>query len=87
MDLFINTSLNHISVRCRLVSQPNNKFISNNEKIFNAMALLPITCRIINSQIGPGSTDAYKNSKIRTTKISLDSGASAVILHKCHSII
>ena len=31
LDLFINTSLNHMSVRSRLVSQPNNKLISNSE--------------------------------------------------------
>ena len=27
LDFFINTSLNHMSIRSRLVSQPNNKLI------------------------------------------------------------
>ena len=42
MDLFINTSLNHMSTRSCLVSDPNNKLISNNEQLFNATDLLPI---------------------------------------------
>ena len=29
LDLFINTSLNHMSIRSRLVSQPNKKLKSN----------------------------------------------------------
>ena len=31
MDLFINTSLNHVSIRSRLLSQPKHKLISNSE--------------------------------------------------------
>ena len=31
-DLFIKTSLNHMSIRSRLVSQPNKKLFSNSEK-------------------------------------------------------
>ena len=31
LDLFINTSLNHMSIRSRLVSQPRNKLIFNSE--------------------------------------------------------
>ena len=67
-DLFINTSLNHMSIRSRLISQPDNKFISNNEQLFNAMDLLPITFGVIlplnlrgknsiNSQIHPVTLD------------------------------
>ena len=47
MDLFINTSLNHMFIRFRLVSKPNNKLISNNEQSFNAIDLSPITFNII----------------------------------------
>ena len=93
MDLFINTSLNHVSIRSRLVSQPKNNLISNNEQLFNATDLSPITFGIIsspkprgknstNSQINPGSSDENKNSKVRTIKILLDSGASASIVRK-----
>ena len=39
LDLFINTSLNHVSIRSRLVSQSNKKLISNNEQVFNATDL------------------------------------------------
>ena len=38
LDLFINTSLNHMSIRSRLVSQPDKQMISNNEQLFNATA-------------------------------------------------
>ena len=46
-DLFINTSLNHMSIRYRLVSQPNKKLFSNSEKSINSMDLLPITFGVI----------------------------------------
>ena len=36
LDLFINTSLNHMSIRSCLVSQPKNELISNSEQLFNA---------------------------------------------------
>ena len=79
-DLFINTSLNHMSIRSRLVSQPKNKLISNNEQLFNAADLLPITFGAIlppnprgktskTSQINPGTLDENKNSKVHTIKI------------------
>ena len=34
MELFMNTSLNHMSIQSRLVSQPSNKLIPNNEHFF-----------------------------------------------------
>ena len=37
LDLSSNTILNHMSIRSRLVSQPKNKLISNDEKLFNAI--------------------------------------------------
>ena len=40
LDLFINTILNHISIRSCLVSQPKNKLISNSEQLFNATDLV-----------------------------------------------
>ena len=43
LDLFFNTSLNHMSIRSRLVSQPNIKLISNSEQLFNATDLSHIT--------------------------------------------
>ena len=57
------------------------------------MDLLPITFGIIlssnprgknstNSQINPGTLDENKNSKVRTIKILLDSGANASIVRK-----
>ena len=36
-----------MSIRSRLVSQPNNKVISNNEQFFDARDLFPITFGII----------------------------------------
>ena len=45
--LFIYTSLNHKSVRSRLVSQAKNKLISNNEQLLNVTDLLPITFGVI----------------------------------------
>ena len=88
MDLLICTSLNQISIRSRLVSQPKTKSISNNEQIFNVMDLLPSTFLIIvtsdefgenpiNSQIQLGTMDEDRKSNVLTIKISLDSGASA----------
>ena len=57
------------------------------------MDLSPITFGVIlspklrgknstNSQINPGTTDENKNSKVRTIKILLDSGACASIVCK-----
>ena len=88
LDLLICTSLNQISIRSRLVSQPKTKSISNNEQIFNVMDLLPSTFLIIvtsdefgenpiNSQIQLGTMDEDRKSNVLTIKISLDSGASA----------
>ena len=93
MDLFINTCLNHISIKPRLVSQPDKKLISNSEQLFNATDLLPITFGVIlpsnlrgkistNSQINLIILDENWNPKVRTIKILLDSGASASIIHK-----
>ena len=90
-DLFINTSLNHMSIRSCLVSQSNNnKSISNNIKLYNAMDLLPITFGIMlfpkicgeklsKFQIKVGNLES---SKVLTFKILLDSGASAPIAHR-----
>ena len=47
LDLFINTSLNRISIRSRLVNQPKNKLISYSEQLFDATNLLPITLGVI----------------------------------------
>ena len=48
LDLFINTSLNHMSFRSRLVSPTkNNKSISNSEQLLNATDLSPITLGVI----------------------------------------
>ena len=88
MDLFINNSLYHISIRSHLVSQFNNKLISNNEQLFNATDLSIITFCIIlspnppgknstNSQINSGTTDENIYSKLNTIKILLDSDANA----------
>ena len=63
-----------MSIRSRLVSQPNNNLISNSEQLFNATDLLPIPFRIIlspnprgetstNSPINLGTTDEKQNSK------------------------
>ena len=45
--LFINTSLNHMSIISRLVSHPKNKLISNSEQLFNATDLSPITFGVV----------------------------------------
>ena len=94
LDLFINTSSNHISIRSHLVSQPNNnELIANSEQSINAMDLLPITFGVILppklcgkistiSQNNPVTSDENKNSKVCTFKILLDSGASASIVRK-----
>ena len=66
MDRFINTSLNHMSIRSNLASQPNNNLVSNSEQLFNAMDLSPINfCisslpnprekNLTNSQINSGT--------------------------------
>ena len=72
-------------------------------QILNTTHLSPITFGVIlplklcnkistNSQISPGTQDENKNSKIRTIKTLLDSGASASIvckdlLYKQHKIL
>ena len=91
MDLFINTSLNHMTIRSHLVSQPNKKSKQNSEQLFDSTDLSPITFGVIlppklrrkistNSQILPVNLDENKNSKERTIKILLDSGASVSIV-------
>ena len=93
MDLFINTSSNHISIRSRLVSQTKNKLISNIEQLFNATDLMLISFGVnlppklrgkipANSLINTGTSDENQNSKVRPTKKLLDSGASALIIRK-----
>ena len=79
MDLFINTSLNYIPIRSRLVSQPKSKLISNSEQSINATHLSPITFGVIlllelsskistNSQINPVNSDKNKISKYVLSK-------------------
>ena len=93
LNLFINTSLNHISIRSGHVKHPENKLISNSEQLFNATDILPITFSVIlppnprnlnsiYSQINPETSDENKNSEVCTIKILLDSGASASIVYK-----
>ena len=71
LDLFINITLNHTSIRSCLVSQPKNKLISYNKQLFNAINLLPITFGVIlpanprgkistNSQNNLGTLDKNK---------------------------
>ena len=66
--------LNHMSIRSCLVSQPKNKLNSNNEQLFNATGLSPITFGVIlppnprgnnktNSQVSPGSLNKNKMLK------------------------
>ena len=85
------------------MSQPNKKFISNNEQLFSATDLSPNTFGVISppklrsknstiSQINPVKSDENKNSKLCTIKILLDSGTSALIvrkevLHERHKIL
>ena len=97
MELFIDTSLNHISIRSCLTSQPNKNLNSKCEQLFNAKDLSPIAFGICgknstNSQFYPVNLDENKNSKVRSIKILLDSGAGASIvrkdeLHECHQIL
>ena len=47
LDLFVDTSLNHTSIRSRLVSQSNNKLISNSEQSLSVTDLSPITFGVI----------------------------------------
>ena len=93
MHLDIHTSLNHMSMKSCLVSQPKNKLISNNEQVFNATYLKLITLGVIllpsprgkistNPQINPTTLDENINSKLCTIKILLDSGASVLIIRK-----
>ena len=75
------------------MSQSKNKLFLNSEQLFNGTDLLPITFGVIlppnsrdknptKSKINPGTTDNFKNSKVHSIKILLDSGASASILRK-----
>ena len=84
-----------MSIRSRLVSQSNDKLISNSEQLFNATDLSPIIFGVIlppklrgkistNSKIIPVNSDENKNSKVHTFKILLDSGASASIVQKTY---
>ena len=93
LDLFINTSLKHMSIRSRLVSQLKNKLISNSELFFYAIDLSPITFVVnlppnprgkisTNSSNNLGNTDKNKNSKARTIRIFLNSDTSASIVRK-----
>ena len=86
LDLFINTSLNHISIRFRLVGQPNNIFIPNSEKLFNATDLSPITFGVIFPPCPRGEISANSQINLRTldeNQISkVCSGASASIVRK-----
>ena len=93
MDLFIDTSLSHLFIRSRLMSQAKNKLISNSEQLFNSTYVSPITFNVnlpsnphnkysTNSQINPATLDENKNLKVCTIKILLDSGASASIVRK-----
>ena len=93
LDHFINTRLNHMSIRSYLVSQSKNKSISNSKQIFDAMHLLPIVFGVIlhtnprgkiqiNSQINPATLDENKIVKRHTIKILLDSVASASTARK-----
>ena len=67
-------------IRSCLVSQPNNKLISNSEQSLNATSLSPKTFGVIsspnqsdknstNSQNDPGTTDENQISKLHTIKI------------------
>ena len=68
LDVFFNTSSNQMSIRSRLVSQPNNKLNFNRDQLFNAMDLSPIILGVIlppklrgqistNFQNNPGTSD------------------------------
>ena len=98
LDLFINTSLNHMSTRSCLLSQAKNKLISNSGChgfIITISVILHPNPRgkiSTNSQINPITSDENKNSKVSTIKLLLDNGASALIickdiLYECHRIV
>ena len=81
LDLFINTNLNHIFIRSRLVSQPENKLISNSEQLLNATDLSPITFVVTlppklrgkissNYQNNPVTSNKNKNLKYVLSKYS-----------------
>ena len=84
MDLFINTSLKHMSIRSCLVSQPRNKLYSNSEQLFNVTDLLPLTFGVnlpsnphgknaINSQIKPNiKTAGIKSFRGNLCEIPFD---------------
>ena len=82
-----------MSIRSRLVSQSNNKLISNSEQLINATDLSPITYGEIlppklrrkistKSQTHPGTLDVNQNSQVPTNKKLLDRGGSASIVRK-----
>ena len=82
-----------MSVTSRLVRQPKIKLTANTEQLFNDTESSPITFGVIlppklcgkistNSQNNPITLDENKNSKVHTTKILLDSGASASVVPK-----
>ena len=70
-----------MSIRSHLVSQPKNILLPN-----------PRDKNLTNSHINPGTTDKNKYSKVRATKILLDSVVNTSIickdeLNECHSIL
>ena len=80
LDLFINTSLNHVSITSRLVSQPNEKLKLNGEQVFNTTDVSPITFGVIlpskprgknstNSHIIPVNSDEKKILKYVLSKL------------------
>ena len=82
-----------MSIRSRLVSQPNKNLKLNSEQLFNSTDLSHITFGVIlplklhgkistNYQIIPVNLDENKNSKVHTIKILLDSGTRASIVCK-----
>ena len=87
LDLFINTRLNHMSIRYRHVSLPNNTLNSNSAQPINSTNLLPIIFGVIwspklRNKISTNSQISPENSKVHTIKILLYSGASASIVCK-----
>ena len=80
MDLFINTSLNHISFISHVVSQSKNKLIPNSEQVI--LPINPLGKNSKKNQINPETLDENKNSKVCAIKILIDSGASALIVRK-----
>ena len=67
LDLFINTSLNHMSIKSRLVSQPNKKLNLNSEQSINSKDLSPITFGVILTPKlrGKISTNSEINRQVR----------------------